>query len=151
MIVADTPYFRVKDGLRSESTGNDDDATMLCGRPNACPTSWVMTWRIVSPMSSSGIASVRAAGFDPPVSMSRRLRYDRMWLWYHVMSLSMISPVRGSAVLGPTALRTRLAAHLTTEYRISSGSDRKSTRLNSSHLVISYAVFCLKKKRTLMH
>src|ERR1039457_5048093 len=30
----------------------------------------------------------------------------------------------------------------------SSGSDRKSTRLNSSHLVISYAVFCLKKKNT---
>src|SRR5205807_3376303 len=28
-------------------------------------------------------------------------------------------------------------------------SDRKSTRLNSSHLVISYAVFCLKKKTTL--
>src|SRR5256885_6668006 len=28
-----------------------------------------------------------------------------------------------------------------------SGPDRKSTRLNSSHLVISYAVFCLKKKR----
>src|SRR2546426_5201480 len=27
-------------------------------------------------------------------------------------------------------------------------SDRKSTRLNSSHLVISYAVFCLKKKIT---
>src|SRR5256885_9973341 len=27
--------------------------------------------------------------------------------------------------------------------------DRKSTRLNSSHLVISYAVFCLKKKRDL--
>src|SRR2546426_7382123 len=28
------------------------------------------------------------------------------------------------------------------------GGDRKSTRLNSSHLVISYAVFCLKKKKT---
>src|SRR5438034_4621460 len=27
------------------------------------------------------------------------------------------------------------------------GIDRKSTRLNSSHTVISYAVFCLKKKR----
>src|SRR2546426_9262761 len=26
-------------------------------------------------------------------------------------------------------------------------ADRKSTRLNSSHLVISYAVFCLKKKK----
>src|ERR1039457_2269744 len=29
--------------------------------------------------------------------------------------------------------------------------DRKSTRLNSSHLVISYAVFCLKKKNTHSH
>src|SRR5256885_4383195 len=29
--------------------------------------------------------------------------------------------------------------------------DRKSTRLNSSHLVISYAVFCLKKKKTLFN
>src|SRR2546426_3703935 len=36
-----------------------------------------------------------------------------------------------------TALR-RLSARL---------PDRKSTRLNSSHLVISYAVFCLKKKK----
>src|SRR5688500_19610682 len=29
--------------------------------------------------------------------------------------------------------------------------DRKSTRLNSSHLVISYAVFCLKKKTSHTH
>src|SRR5699024_12673880 len=28
------------------------------------------------------------------------------------------------------------------------GKDRKSTRLNSSHVSISYAVFCLKKKKT---
>src|SRR5256885_8506991 len=32
--------------------------------------------------------------------------------------------------------------------KAASVSDRKSTRLNSSHLVISYAVFCLKKKTT---
>src|SRR5688500_19300329 len=31
--------------------------------------------------------------------------------------------------------------------RVAAGGDRKSTRLNSSHLVISYAVFCLKKKK----
>src|ERR1022692_5079941 len=31
--------------------------------------------------------------------------------------------------------------------RIRKWTDRKSTRLNSSHLVISYAVFCLKKKK----
>src|SRR2546426_5289910 len=30
---------------------------------------------------------------------------------------------------------------------VDSKADRKSTRLNSSHLVISYAVFCLKKKK----
>src|SRR2546426_6219415 len=29
--------------------------------------------------------------------------------------------------------------------------DRKSTRLNSSHLVISYAVFCLKKKKDMIN
>src|SRR5688572_31784208 len=29
------------------------------------------------------------------------------------------------------------------------GTDRKSTRLNSSHSQISYAVFCLKKKKTI--
>src|SRR5258708_23862762 len=29
--------------------------------------------------------------------------------------------------------------------------DRKSTRLNSSHQIISYAVFCLKKKKTKKH
>src|SRR5438477_11494505 len=29
--------------------------------------------------------------------------------------------------------------------------DRKSTRLNSSHMSISYAVFCLKKKKTGIH
>src|SRR5256885_5586666 len=33
------------------------------------------------------------------------------------------------------------------EGRGGQGLDRKSTRLNSSHLVISYAVFCLKKKK----
>src|SRR3989454_3055100 len=32
-------------------------------------------------------------------------------------------------------------------YHCTLGLDRKSTRLNSSHLVISYAVFCLKKKK----
>src|SRR5437870_8985284 len=31
------------------------------------------------------------------------------------------------------------------------GKDRKSTRLNSSHVAISYAVFCLKKKRQHLH
>src|SRR5256885_13166794 len=35
--------------------------------------------------------------------------------------------------------------------RVESTTDRKSTRLNSSHLVISYAVFCLKKNKLLIN
>src|SRR5688500_19285467 len=38
-----------------------------------------------------------------------------------------------------------------TEGYFSAGVDRKSTRLNSSHLVSSYAVFCLKKKKLITH
>src|SRR2546430_12153971 len=33
---------------------------------------------------------------------------------------------------------------------VGEGQDRKSTRLNSSHSQISYAVFCLKKKKTIL-
>src|SRR5690242_21096557 len=39
----------------------------------------------------------------------------------------------------------RLAAILASDQ--AGGEDRKSTRLNSSHMSISYAVFCLKKKK----
>src|SRR5256885_3827394 len=46
------------------------------------------------------------------------------------------------------AAQVRLLEHQQEGRSCSSGSDRKSTRLNSSHLVISYAVFCLKKKST---
>src|SRR2546426_2560569 len=46
-------------------------------------------------------------------------------------------------VFGLGGLARDLRQHVTGLYVI----DRKSTRLNSSHLVISYAVFCLKKKK----
>src|SRR5438034_3981484 len=45
----------------------------------------------------------------------------------------------------PRLYRGRVAAPRTADR---SELDRKSTRLNSSHTVISYAVFCLKKKKT---
>src|SRR3989442_8330806 len=57
---------------------------------------------------------------------------------------------RGCAVIGGTvgeAVRVSgiaLGFFAPAERR---GTDRKSTRLNSSHVRISYAVFCLKKKR----
>src|SRR3712207_8581128 len=48
-------------------------------------------------------------------------------------------------------LRSQAVGHPRTDARphegVRSGVDRKSTRLNSSHANISYAVFCLKKKK----
>src|SRR5258708_29003697 len=40
------------------------------------------------------------------------------------------------------------SGHRICQFLSPSGLDRKSTRLNSSHQIISYAVFCLKKKKT---
>src|SRR5438034_7538280 len=59
------------------------------------------------------------------------------------ISRSRGSPRPPPARSGSTAARSRVARAA----RRSSASDRKSTRLNSSHTVISYAVFCLKKKK----
>src|SRR5256885_3040069 len=45
----------------------------------------------------------------------------------------------------PAFERSQLALN---QGKVTGDLDRKSTRLNSSHLVISYAVFCLKKKKS---
>src|SRR5258708_29243239 len=47
-----------------------------------------------------------------------------------------------------TSYQTALALLEEGETRTAKLRDRKSTRLNSSHQIISYAVFCLKKKNT---
>src|SRR3974390_3826761 len=46
---------------------------------------------------------------------------------------------------GSEQFRTALRAATTVRAELDARSDRKSTRLNSSHLYTSYAVFCLKK------
>src|SRR5947208_5562516 len=44
--------------------------------------------------------------------------------------------------------RTKSCQSAVKDFRLTTlGADRKSTRLNSSHQIISYAVFCLKKKK----
>src|SRR2546430_6016419 len=54
--------------------------------------------------------------------------------------------------LNGVASPPRAASVIGTLEKTTSSRDRKSTRLNSSHSQISYAVFCLKKKkRTLYH
>src|SRR5256885_17273163 len=51
-----------------------------------------------------------------------------------------------SAVASANATRLQLGVQFAHGSWLQPLADRKSTRLNSSHLVISYAVFCLKKK-----
>src|SRR3712207_8831755 len=57
------------------------------------------------------------------------------------------SPARHPGAPDPSRLRTASRVLLLR----SAAQDRKSTRLNSSHANISYAVFCLKKKKISTH
>src|SRR5256885_12400005 len=59
---------------------------------------------------------------------------------------------RASGADGHEPSRPRHAdLRIAAEFHLPHWTDRKSTRLNSSHLVISYAVFCLKKKKKQAH
>src|SRR2546426_7659783 len=60
-----------------------------------------------------------------------------------VILCSSLHPTSAPSCLQPPSLRACFQASRPWP----PASDRKSTRLNSSHLVISYAVFCLKKKQ----
>src|SRR5258705_8316859 len=67
--------------------------------------------------------------FDLPLGPEIRRGFDRDHLEVHEVAPALEPGVEGRAGWGFHEL------------------DRKSTRLNSSHLGISYAVFCLKKKK----
>src|SRR3989449_2874446 len=58
----------------------------------------------------------------------------------------LMGPCAGGAVYSP-AMTDFIFMVEGTSYMFITGPDRKSTRLNSSHGYISYAVFCLKKKK----
>src|SRR6266480_3662684 len=65
----------------------------------------------------------------------------------YTLSLHDALPIRAAALLGFDVERQAFVATATAVALIVDGADRKSTRLNSSHMSISYAVFCLKKKK----
>src|SRR5947199_7838869 len=72
-------------------------------------------------------------------------RPPRSTLFLYTTLFRSFSP---ASVRARTSCSEKKASRAVTKYSVSTSrlSDRKSTRLNSSHLGISYAVFCLKKK-----
>src|SRR5256886_8825245 len=87
------------------------------------------------------------------------LRLDMTKLGFEPESLkkferNILKPYGMVLVTGPTGsgktntLYSSVATLNTVDTNIMTAEDRKSTRLNSSHSQISYAVFCLKKKKT---
>src|SRR5438034_3604366 len=77
--------------------------------------------------------------YDGPGLVSDRL-YRPRWLGWQLRAGETRPVSNASSLRGSTQGRRRKLLALDT-------GDRKSTRLNSSHTVISYAVFCLKKKK----
>src|SRR5207253_11228406 len=71
-------------------------------------------------------------------------------LYWRVFSRIELSPKAYFQALWPAVSGTALMAAVVLTVGVLSG-DRKSTRLNSSHVAISYAVFCLKKKIAASH
>src|SRR3712207_5175792 len=74
-------------------------------------------------------------GSDEPAGVGLVSRADYTYGYREALADNVVRPVVFAAYTG------------TSRWRNSAGEDRKSTRLNSSHANISYAVFCLKKKK----
>src|SRR5690606_40761392 len=73
-----------------------------------------------------------------PIDLSVETRLDaevKSWFAFALQKCEELALLRDALNSGDTAAITEWSA------------DRKSTRLNSSHVKISYAVFCLKKKK----
>src|SRR5207253_3977547 len=88
-----------------------------------------MNYSVAVSSFSNGARTYHVAGKIQASNVPRDMRLQRML--GHLTTLTPATP-RSVLVIGCGAGIT---------------ADRKSTRLNSSHVAISYAVFCLKKKK----
>src|SRR5258708_17660160 len=90
------------------------------------------------PGCSTTARCLRSAG-QRGIVMSGGLQFER--LQDQLLRLRLVQSVERLASLLEAAAKRELS------YSDFQQRDRKSTRLNSSHQIISYAVFCLKKKK----
>src|SRR5690242_21456013 len=119
-----------------------------------------MTW-VASPGRQKG-APGRSNAMPTPIEdpVLGRLTWDKVygaWTWTFAVPLADGSAIRANmlpdAAWDPLNLDSLPRIRALVEWLRGNepslrARDRKSTRLNSSHMSISYAVFCLKKKTT---
>src|SRR3989449_5759151 len=144
-------FFQAEDGIRDVAvTGVQTCALPISGFGRALDAAVFVAhnarfdWRFLA--AEYALAGVPAPGGKPlcTVRLTRRLVPElRHRALDHVAPFFGIeNPARhrafGDALATPHVLRARASPK---------ARDRKSTRLNSSHGYISYAVFCLKKKK----
>src|SRR5256885_6840025 len=89
-----------------------------------------------------------------------QLRQEMAQAWVHLVAAVGQQDKQGRSRTAPRQVMEKVQAGLVTPMQVLNDQqrrlfgcrtqDRKSTRLNSSHLVISYAVFCLKKKKMMI-
>src|SRR5258707_4024346 len=113
----------------------------------------VQTSRGQSQSSSTGLPSEMPARIEPVTSSFDYVRREAMIPMRDGVKLHTVILVpKGAKNAGILLTRTPYDADTQTNHASAylgpTLRDRKSTRLNSSHANISYAVFCLKKKKT---
>src|SRR5256885_13416444 len=91
-----------------------------------------------------GYGLAHRAAMKRSYRVERRTSRVRIPVW---PTWGLSTSISGGEVAKGAMLETELFALLEQTADVAYTVDRKSTRLNSSHLVISYAVFCLKKKK----
>src|SRR5207248_6041407 len=81
------------------------------------------------------------------LSLHDALPISRLWLKGTIVAVLLVAMIAVLALQQSEAFSDSGRQQATRQLLPPSFRDRKSTRLNSSHRTISYAVFCLKKKK----
>src|SRR5690625_5928251 len=118
--------------LLSETAAAIAVGIILQNRPHADPATYIGTGKVRELKGFVAEKKVDILIFDDELSPTQLRNIE------NVVKIKVLD--RSGLILDIFATRAQTAAAITQV------EDRKSTRLNSSHVAISYAVFCLKKK-----
>src|SRR5256885_7965871 len=105
----------------------------------------LIIFMVITPMLSKGV-SVDLVKTKNPISMQAQDKSDAITCSVTRDGRTYLNTTQMKPEDMPPKVKDMLSNRLDKTVFVKADSDRKSTRLNSSHLVISYAVFCLQKK-----